>query len=706
MYYLRSKISHIPVINKSLSFLAAMFLIVTAFSQIPPNNPDCMPGDGIKTSLTFEDDIIICGYGSSVPLEKIPVVQKIDTAGNTIWKQAYNRGLIGYCHNMLVVDSSLYVISEYDTFVMPQHYQVFELTKHNIYTGAIDWQKDIYSYATSSNGTYIDTYFYNLLSKNDTTLSVLITTELNSAYNWDSHIIEVNSLTGDISLDYSNLGRYYFTNIAVDTNGAYYGIGKDTIFCLYENDLDSVIWKQYVDNTGSKALPGKITLFDDCVVAMTCDPNGAGQILKLQKDNGNILWNTLGNSYYGVIGDYVIDGNMLFLTWNKLTSGGIYSAKIEKVNLLNGTVEWISYHVFASSQGGINYDVGVSNDKAYVTGYGVEWGGHPLREDFWFTYAVSKSSGNEIYFVKILNDTTRNEKYSCGKGVHDFNGVLYNLGHLQDVNQPSPSSSYLEFPMTKLCLLKLDSLGNEINRKFIDMGISPPLPINITDTNLCEGEALLLTSQNYQNWLYEWHINGQPYSNAMDTIVYLDSNSTISFYVDNGVCSLNDAVQINLVHIDTSVNVNQNVLTSLESDSSVHFQWLDCFNGMSALPNDTNQVFYAGVGSYAVEITKNQCIDTSACINLITLSTETIETLNEINIFPNPATEYLRISSDQLNKISIRLYNAEGKLILTTNEQTVPFNCDVSALTEGIYFMEVLDSNHQVQEKTKIVIFK
>ncbi len=60
------------------------------------------------------------------------------------------------------------------------------------------------------------------------------------------------------------------------------------------------------------------------------------------------------------------------------------------------------------------------------------------------------------------------------------------------------------------------------------------------------------------------------------------------------------------------VTQNANVLTA--DQASATYQWLDCNNTYSPIPNATNQTFTPSItGNYAVEITLNGCSDTSAC---------------------------------------------------------------------------------------------
>jgi hypothetical protein len=81
-------------------------------------------------------------------------------------------------------------------------------------------------------------------------------------------------------------------------------------------------------------------------------------------------------------------------------------------------------------------------------------------------------------------------------------------------------------------------------------------------------------------------------------------------------------INLTLFAINKTVAVNGNVFTA--TDSTATYQWLDCANNKQAIAGATNrsQVALGCVGNtlnYAVQLTKNGCVDTSAC-QLITVN--------------------------------------------------------------------------------------
>lgn len=68
---------------------------------------------------------------------------------------------------------------------------------------------------------------------------------------------------------------------------------------------------------------------------------------------------------------------------------------------------------------------------------------------------------------------------------------------------------------------------------------------------------------------------------------------------------------------------------------------------------------------------------------------ETIEALG-IDIFPNPAKDFLTIRSDSGSELEIEMINSFGQIMLTETITAATSSIDVSELSNGIYFVKVL----------------
>jgi hypothetical protein len=103
------------------------------------------------------------------------------------------------------------------------------------------------------------------------------------------------------------------------------------------------------------------------------------------------------------------------------------------------------------------------------------------------------------------------------------------------------------------------------------------------------------------------------------------------------------------------------------------------------------------VGTYTVTVTDKYCGIATLTVKITDAATgiSTINGTNTIILAPNPADDQLILHSTTLfQKASIRVMNISGKLMQQEeNINGADFTVDVSALSAGIYFVEVVNAN-------------
>lgn len=123
--------------------------------------------------------------------------------------------------------------------------------------------------------------------------------------------------------------------------------------------------------------------------------------------------------------------------------------------------------------------------------------------------------------------------------------------------------------------------------------------------------------------------------------------------------------KLHLEIIDLSDSVIVDGRTLIAFDSTATHQWLDCADH-SVLAGDTNQTFEViSDGSFAVEISKEQCIDTSGCIQML-ISSADDPLFSKISVYPNPNEGLIFIDLPrQAERAHVKLYSAEGVLVFS-----------------------------------------
>ena len=138
--------------------------------------------------------------------------------------------------------------------------------------------------------------------------------------------------------------------------------------------------------------------------------------------------------------------------------------------------------------------------------------------------------------------------------------------------------------------------------------------------------------------------------------------------------------------IDKSVNTSRDTLKAVESGAQ--YQWLDCGDSYGIIVSETGQSFIASSnGSYAVEITKNGCTDTTTCyeinyeINTVGLGNSFV--LSKVKVYPNPTNGKLTIDAE--NYEGVEVYDTSGRLIIKSALNTI----DLEEQSKGLYLLKV-----------------
>ncbi|HEB61779.1 MAG TPA: T9SS type A sorting domain-containing protein, partial [Bacteroidetes bacterium] len=232
--------------------------------------------------------------------------------------------------------------------------------------------------------------------------------------------------------------------------------------------------------------------------------------------------------------------------------------------------------------------------------------------------------------------------------------------------------------------------------------------------NICDGDTL--------EWQGEYYYTQGNYEKLFQTVKECDSiyylnlnvNSSYNFEEEISVCegdslewqgmilsepgeyfaeynTISDCDSIyklllTKIEIDTSITISGDSLIAVE-DENASYQWLKC-PGFEMIDNAT-QAIYSAIqsGSYAVEITKGACIDTSSCIELVHSRLNEIENPIDYNIFPNPVfNKHFTIHPSNIDEIySIEIIDINGKCVIKLDELFGIQKIETHSLKSGVY---------------------
>ncbi|NQY09772.1 MAG: T9SS type A sorting domain-containing protein [Flavobacteriales bacterium] len=178
---------------------------------------------------------------------------------------------------------------------------------------------------------------------------------------------------------------------------------------------------------------------------------------------------------------------------------------------------------------------------------------------------------------------------------------------------------------------------------------------------------------------------------------YTASNNTATFNILGGTANGCDS----LVTLDLTINSVSDLSTSVSgvtisaNNTGASYQWLDCDNNNTEIAGETGQLFTASQnGNYAVELTENGCVDTTACTVINTVGILENNFGNEIEIYPNPTDGNFSIDlGNNYQTTVITITDLSGRTIQTKRyNDSQLLNLKIKEPT-GVYLLIIESEN-------------
>ena len=150
----------------------------------------------------------------------------------------------------------------------------------------------------------------------------------------------------------------------------------------------------------------------------------------------------------------------------------------------------------------------------------------------------------------------------------------------------------------------------------------------------------------------------------IDGNTYTSSNNSATHTLTNAAgCDSVVTLDLTINTVDTAVTQNGATLTA--NSSGATYLWLDCDNSFIIISGETNQSYTATVdGNYAVEITLNGCVDTSACYSVTGVGIIENNFGDGLLLYPNPSDGNFSIDLGyNFQNVKVSIMDLNGKLI-------------------------------------------
>ena len=177
----------------------------------------------------------------------------------------------------------------------------------------------------------------------------------------------------------------------------------------------------------------------------------------------------------------------------------------------------------------------------------------------------------------------------------------------------------------------------------------------------------------------------------IDGNTYTSSNNTATWTLTNQA-GCDSVVTLDLTINNVSdINTSVNGLTITADNANASYVWLDCDDNYSILPGETGQIYTATTnGNYAVQLTENGCVDTSACVAITTVGILENTFSNTFILYPNPTNGVFSIQfGSPQTKVEMKVMDLSGKVIENRNFANVVLIEHDLDEPKGIYLIEV-----------------
>lgn len=247
-------------------------------------------------------------------------------------------------------------------------------------------------------------------------------------------------------------------------------------------------------------------------------------------------------------------------------------------------------------------------------------------------------------------------------------------------------------------------------------GTALSAPVNITINNLpagiisasalavCAGDSILLGGPSDTSYLYQWYADTTliPGANSDELMVYQSGNYILELTNSCGsVFTSPLSVTVNPVLAQPVVNVNSTNDT-LSTVQGFTYQWY--LNG-NLISNATDYfIVPASGGQYSVVITDPLgCMASSDPFAFSGTGIKTISFKNEINIFPNPASEFVYVNILNGKDITVNITDITGRMMFqATSENESILNIDVRNYSSGMYNLTIISGNEKLTSKLMV----
>ena len=298
------------------------------------------------------------------------------------------------------------------------------------------------------------------------------------------------------------------------------------------------------------------------------------------------------------------------------------------------------------------------------------------------------------------------------------NSYLWDFGDGNTSAQTSPVHTYLSGGSYVVNLTSTsNTCGNDVTSQTIILETATAnFTANLTQVCTAQGVVFTDNSTAATSWAWNFGAGASPATATTQgphTVNYSTSGSkTVSLTINGAVTETKTnyiTVYPDPIAGFTWSQAGLIISFSNTSQNAISYLW-DFGDGNTS--TETNPVHtFSADGTYLVSLTSasemcgNDVFTETLVLNTIGISEP--ESANSLQVFPNPSNGNFNIRATfDLEDVTVKLYNLQGKLIIETNVGSVSkdnaINISTENLTAGMYFLDISSSQENYRSKVFI----
>ena len=182
----------------------------------------------------------------------------------------------------------------------------------------------------------------------------------------------------------------------------------------------------------------------------------------------------------------------------------------------------------------------------------------------------------------------------------------------------------------------------------------------------------------------------------IDGNTYTSSNNAANIMLSTAQgCDSTVTLNLTIIALNVGVELIDELTLQAETDvTGVSYQWVDCNDDFAPILGETGDTFTTEIfGDYGVQLTANECMVMSDCFTIPNTVHIDEEYVNyDIQLFPNPTSNYLNLALQGFQSVDIELMDLQGKVL---RQQKGLLNKDLISLASfvsGVYFIKIYTS--------------